>query len=180
MLQPRRQGFSLAGEPIFMGTRRHPDAPHSPYFVTFATEKRRAVFQDDGTSRLFVDELHNLRNELGFLLLGYVVMPDHVHIVIVPGQTTGLPKIMQYVKGRFAHLYQRESGGTGKFWQSRYYETTIRDEASLLRRIHYLEGNPVRAGIVRQPEDYSFSSAANGGIDLEHYLSPQAVQAVQL
>lgn len=162
-----------------MGTREHPDAQRHPYFVTFTTRERRAVFQDAWAARLFVDELHKLRHELSFLLLAYVVMPDHVHVIIVPGSTVGLSKIMQYVKGRFARLYHARMGGEGHLWQSRYYETIIRDEGSLVRRIHYLEGNPVRTGLVRQPEEYPFSSATGGRIDLEQCLSPKAVDMAQ-
>ena len=163
-----------------MGTRTHPSAPQYPYFVTFATYVRRAVFQDTEAGRLFVDELYKLRDELGFLLLSFVVMPDHVHLIIVPAPDVGLAKIMQYVKGRFARLHHARDGGTGSLWQSRYYETTIRDEAALFRRIEYIEGNPVTSGLVSRSEDYPFSSAATGRVDLEAYLSPLEQEGVTL
>ncbi len=154
-----------------MGTRSHPIASRLPYFVTFATYGRLPVFRDAAAARLFLGELRKLRGELKFLLLGYVVMPDHVHLVIVPGSAVGLAKVMQYVKGRFARFYHARIGGEGKLWQNRYYETVIRDEASLLQRVQYMEGNPVRAGLVSQPEDCPFSSADSGRDDLEQYLS---------
>ena len=143
-----------------------------PYFVTFATFGRHPVFQDVEVARLFVDELHKLRHELRFLLLSYVVMPGHVHLVIVPSSAAGLAKIMQYVKGRFARFYHARNGGTGSLWQSRYYETAVRGEAALLRRIEYIEENPVKASLVSRPEDYPFSSAADGKVDWENYLAP--------
>lgn len=155
-----------------MGTRAHPDEPQVPYFVTFATYGRHPVFQDLETARLLVDELHILRQELRFLLLSYVVMPDHVHLVVVPSSVAGLAKIMQYVKGRFARLYHVRNGGSGRLWQSRYYETAVRDEAALWRRIEYIEENPMKAGLVEQPQDYPFSSAAKERMDLEKYLAP--------
>ncbi len=103
-------------------------------------------------------------------------MPDHVHLIVVPGLVADLGKVMQYVKGRFARRYNGRTGGVGKFWQDRYYESIIRDEASLMRRVQYVEANPVTAGLVREPEEYPFSSAANGRDDLENYLTPQAIE----
>lgn len=161
-----------------VGTRDHPNASGLPYFVTFTTYERSPVFHDAEAGQLFLAELRKLRIELGFLLLGYVVMPEHVHLVIVPSSGAGLSKVIQHVKGRFSWLYSRKNGAHGKLWQSRYYETVVRDEASLLRRIQYVEGDPVRAGIVSRPEEYPFSSAAGGRDDLDRYLSPGAAAEV--
>lgn len=154
-----------------MGTRDHPDAEGAPYFVTFATHGRRTVFRDSSAARQFVDELHLLRHELGFLLLAYVVMPDHVHLIVVPPPGLAIGKIMQYVKGRFARLHNQRTGGEGRLWQSRYYEAIIRDEATLWRRIEYIETNPVTAGLAASSEGYPFSSAASVHEDVERYLA---------
>lgn len=105
-------------------------------------------------------------------------MPDHVHLIVVPGLAANLGNIMQYVKGRFARRYNERTGGVGKLWQDRYYESIIRDEASLVRRMQYIEANPVTAGLVSQPEEFPFSSAASERDDLESYLAPQAIESV--
>ncbi len=159
-----------------VGTRNHPNISQQPYFVTFATWESRPVFQDPAAARFFVEELRTLRSELGFLLLGYVVMSDHVHLIVVPGLTADLGKVMQYVKGRFARRYNERTGGVGKFWQDRYYESIIRDEAWLVRRMQYVEANPVTAGLVSEPEEYPFSAAVNGRDDLESYVAPRAIE----
>ncbi|MDZ4278244.1 MAG: transposase [Dehalococcoidia bacterium] len=155
-----------------MGTRQHPEAPGYPYFITFATHERQPILKDPAAARLLVDQLFALRGELGFLLLGYVVMPDHVHVVIVPHADAPLAKVMQFVKGRFARIYNGRSGRAGRLWQPRYYEAVIRDEAALLRRMRYMKENPVRAGLAVNPEDYPFSSAIRA-TDLDRYLSPE-------
>ena len=159
-----------------MGTRNHPNISQQPYFVTFATWERRFVYQDPAAARFFVEELRTLRSKLGFLLLGYVIMPDHVRLIVVPSLTASLGKIMQYVKGRFVRRYNERTGGVGKLWQDRYYESIIRDEASLVRRMQYVEANPVKAGLVSHSEEYPYSSAANERDDLESYLAPQAIE----
>jgi putative transposase len=154
-----------------MATRSHPDVPREPHLITAVTYKRNPLFQDRTAAALFVQELGALRKDLGFLILAYVVMPDHVHLVIVPGEAVSLPKIMQYVKGRFARRCNSANGVTGKVWQSRYDETLIRDDSSLSARIDYVEANPVVAGIVDEPRAHPFSSAASGNGDLEAYFS---------
>lgn len=158
-----------------MGTRDHPDLPRHAYFSTSSTYDRVPVFKEPAAAELFIDELLTLRRELDFLLLGYVVMPDHVHLIVVPCPTTGLPRIMQHIKGRFARRHHQRSGGQGKLWQSRYYETLIRDEVSLLRRVDYVEQNPVKAGLASDAPGYPYSSASRGTGDLEGFLSGAAM-----
>jgi|FLYL01.1.fsa_nt_gi putative transposase len=152
-----------------MGTREHPDAAGYPYFITFATNGRRALFRDPAAGELFMEHLLSLRREIGFLLLAYVVMPDHVHLVLVPREGVGVGRIMQYVKGRFARMYNRYAGASGALWQQRYYETAIRDARSLDRRVAYVHRNPVEAGLVASETAYPFSSASNPTGDLERY-----------
>jgi REP element-mobilizing transposase RayT len=158
-----------------MGTRNHAELPNEAYFVTTTTHDREPIFSEATTAASFVEELLRLRSELGFLLLSYVVMHDHVHLLIVPGPDAGLAKIMQHVKGRFARRFNESKGGQGKLWQARYYETIIRGEDSLHRRIEYIEQNPVAAGLAEDAPSYRFSSATRPTGDLEGYLSGDAM-----
>jgi len=156
---------------LLVATRNHPNVPLEPYLVTAVTRERKPILRDPSAAVLFLDELRRLRTELGFLVLAYVVMPDHIHLVIVPGQSIGLAKIMQRVKGRFARLWNLANGATGKVWQSRYDETTIHDDASLDRCIEYVEENAVMAGLTEEIDAYPFSSASRQDGDREAFLS---------
>jgi putative transposase len=158
-----------------MGTRNHVDLPNEAYFITTATYDRVPSFAKPETAEAFVEELLRLRSELGFLLLSYVVMPDHVHLLIVPGPNAGLARVMQHAKGRFARRFNASNGGQGKLWQARYYETMVRDEDSLQRRVDYIEDNPVEAGLAEDALSYPFSSAARPTGDIEGYLSGEAM-----
>ena len=154
-----------------MGTRHHITLENQPYFVTARTLQRRPLFRDRWAARLFLQELQGCREELGFLLLSFVVMPDHVHLVVVPGPGADLPRIMQHVKGRFARTFNLARGGTGAVWQARFYESAVRTEVQLERWVRYIEENPVRAGLATSPEVYAFSSAGGAlTVDLERYL----------
>ena len=158
-----------------MGTRNHPDLPFHAYFITTTTHDRLPVFADPAAATLFTEDLFALRKELIFLLPAYVVMPDHIHLIIVPSLRAQLAKIMQHIKGRFARRYHERHGGEGKLWQPRYYERVISDEAALLRSVDYIEANPQEAGLASEAESYAYSSASRPTGDLEGYLSGDAM-----
>ena len=155
-----------------MGTRNHPALPNQPYFVTAATRDRQPIFRNRQAAELMLTELGRLRDELGFALLAYAVMPDHIHLIIVPSTTEDLSRIMQSVKGGFARLWNKELGCQGSIWQPRYYESAVRTEAQLTRWLDYTDRNPVQAGLAASPEEYPYcSSGGRLGTDIEAYLS---------
>ena len=154
-----------------MGTRNHPALPNQPYFVTAVIRNRLPIFRDRQAAELILAELERLRNELGFALLGYVVMPDHLHLVVVPSAKADLSRIMQSVKGRFARFWNRQSGHEGGLWQPRYYESAVRAEAQLIRWLEYVAHNPVQAGLAKSPEEYPYCSPGGKlATDLDAYL----------
>ena len=104
-------------------------------------------------------------------MLSYVIMPDHVHVVVVRGPGDNISAVMRYVKGRFARLYNAHRNTDGAVWQPRFYDVAIRNERELMTRIRYVEENPVRAGLAVRPDQYMFSSAGPGWrSDLARYL----------
>jgi putative transposase len=118
-----------------------------------------------------LEELRRSREQLGFLLLSFVVMPDHVHLLLVPGSTADLPQIMRYIKGRFARTFNLTRGAAGAVWQQRFFESAARTELQLKRWFRYIEDNPVRSGLAGSPEAYPWSSASGAlPVDLERYL----------
>jgi putative transposase len=121
-----------------------------------------------------LEELRRCREELGFLLLSFVVMPDHVHLLLVPGSTADLPQIMRYIKGRFARAFNLTRSAAGAVWQQRFFESAARTEAQLKRWVRYIEDNPVRSGLAASPKSYAFSSGGGALVtDLECYLGEE-------
>jgi REP element-mobilizing transposase RayT len=154
-----------------MGTRYHPGVAVYPYFVTAVTKGRRPILGDPRAADLLVSELGQLRDEIGFLLLAYALMPDHIHLVVVPGPSTSLSGIMQSLKGRFARHWNQRLGRRGSVWQPRYYESAVRTEAQLIRWLEYVAHNPVQAGLAKSPEEYPYCSPGGKlATDLEAYL----------
>ncbi|MCI0818341.1 MAG: transposase [Chloroflexi bacterium] len=162
-----------------MGTRFHPVATNYPHFVTTTTRDRRPVFIDDRASSLLIEVLKASRTETSTQLLAYVVMPDHVHLLVVP-RRLGLGHFIRLVKGRFARYWNQHEGQLGALWQERYYETVIRTDAGLKRCIDYIHQNPVAAGLSEDAGAYPYSSTSWCHIpgDLTAYLAgPDTGQA---
>ena len=156
----------------FVGTRFHPVATNYPHFVTTTTRDRLPVFVDDRASSLLIEILVASRTETGTRLLAYVVMPDHLHLLVVPGRL-GLGHFMRLVKGRFSRYWNRSEGQSGSLWQERYYETVIRTDAGLRRCIDYIHRNPVASGLAEDVGAYPYSSASRRrrSSDLTAYLT---------
>ena len=91
-------------------------------------------------------------------LHAWVIMPNHVHVVLEP--RVAMPSIMRWLKGRTGRMANRILGGTGmSFWQEESFDHWLRSEEELQEAIEYVEGNPVRAGLVETKEQWAWSSA---------------------
>jgi REP element-mobilizing transposase RayT len=92
-------------------------------------------------------------------LLAWVIMPNHLHVLI--GIKPGFPLagVLHSWKSFTAKRANRILGRTGPFWQAEFFDRYIRDEKHLEEAIHYIHNNPVKAGLVAQPEDWPYSSA---------------------
>jgi REP element-mobilizing transposase RayT len=91
-------------------------------------------------------------------LHAWVIMPNHVHVVLEP--RVAMPSIMRWLKGRTGRMANRILGGTGmSFWQEESFDHWLRSEEELQEAIEYVEGNPVKAGLVETKEQWAWSSA---------------------
>lgn len=142
------------------------------HFVTFCCYQRRAFLQSVQMSSLVVQILSEVRARLGFALVGYVVMPEHVHLLI--DESGASPsKILQVFKQRVSRrIRARKRGKRGqmalpfgnaepafrRFWQRRYYDFNVRSKAKLKEKLQYMHANPVRARLVAHPGDWPWSS----------------------
>ena len=93
-----------------------------------------------------------------YRLLAWVVMPNHVHLLVEIWQVPQA-ELIQNWKGFSARRINRRLGRRGELWQDDYWDRYIRDEAHYRKVVHYIENNPVQAGLVRSPEQWPFSSA---------------------
>ena len=89
----------------------------------------------------------------------FVVMPDHIHVLLTLDQTMSVEKAAQLIKGGFSYRAKKELGYAGEVWQRGFSEVRILDRQSFLRHRDYIDQNPVTAGYVDSPEKFPYGSA---------------------
>jgi putative transposase len=124
------------------------------FLVSSVTYNRRRIFQVAANAELFLETLQHYRHAGNFLLHDFVLMPDHVHLLITPQGIT-LERAMQLVKGGFS----RKLGSKFPVWQRGFTDHRVRDREDFLARRKYIHENPVEAGLVQFDQDYPYSSA---------------------
>ncbi len=128
------------------------------HFVTFTTVGKKDIFANQRACELL---LHHLKEgeRLGrYVLLAWVIMPDHVHLILMPDEKYDLSSTIKGIKGSFARKWNAEQCSRGAVWQESFYEHEVRNEADLLEKVRYIHGNAVMASIVQVPHEYRWTS----------------------
>ncbi len=94
-----------------------------------------------------------------YSLIAWVVMPNHVHALVTPIEDWEIGKILHSLKSYTAKQCNRMLGRTGAFWQTESFDRYIRNDRHFQKAVEYIERNPVKAGLCREPEDWPWSSA---------------------
>lgn len=132
--------------------------PGYPHHVTQRGSRRQPTFFNESDYQLYLNIVAKWCLREGVEVWAYCLMPNHIHLVAVPSSLDGLACALGYAHRRYAmHVNQRE-GWSGHLWQERF-ASFVMDESYLMAAVRYVELNPVRAGLVEQPEDYPWSSA---------------------
>ena len=142
------------------------------HFITFCCYRRRTLLGAEQARNEFVIALERARNWYGFYIAGYVVMPEHVHLLISEPERGSLALSLQMLKqivSRRLHI------GRGKepFWQPRYYDFNVWTERKRIEKLRYIHRNPVKRGLVASPEGWGWSSFRHyvtgeyGGVEIE-------------
>ena len=164
-----------------MSTPPHRTASRASYFVTTKCWQGRTIFQISEIAEILINALFHYRDRGAYLLHEFVLMPDHLHLLLTPGPTTALEKAIQLVKGGSSHRIHRARNQRMEIWQQGFYDWTIRDEHDWQTKVDYIRMNPVRAKLVQVPEDWPYSSAASRKFDLDpippEYLPTSAAKA---
>lgn len=136
--------------------RYHED--NAAYFVTFVTEDRKKLFRDPLACKLLLNILTYNKFIFQYNVYAFVMMPDHCHLILQPAGDMTLSGVMQKIKGNFSRFYNQLHGTTGTVLQKGYFDEGIRNQKQLNETILYIHHNPVKNGLVRNIEDYYFSS----------------------
>jgi len=130
--------------------------PARTFFVTTRTSMGRRLLQTERSAMLLIDVLRSLVMERKFKLHDFVVMPDHLHLLMTVEDDMTIEKAMQLVKGRFSHRLSHEYGHKGEVWQRGFSEVQVLKSESFAQHRAYIAMNPVKAGLVDSPEKYPY------------------------
>ena len=126
------------------------------FFATTKTSMGKRLLQSERNAMLLVDVLRSYIAERNFLLHDFVIMPDHVHLLLTVHADMSVEKAMQLIKGRFSYRLKRECNYLGEVWQRGFSEMRADDEKSFLSYREYIAQNPVKAGLADSPNQYPF------------------------
>ena len=125
------------------------------HFVTFCCYHRRRLLTTNESRRIFESALERVRRSFRLQVYGYVVMPEHVHLLLSEPEKDTLADALKSLK---QGVSRRLIGDAEHFWQKRYYDFNIRNYPQFVEKLRYIHRNPVKAGLCEGPEDWEWSS----------------------
>ena len=129
-----------------------------PQHVILRGNNRQDIFRNTADYQRMLDLIEQHSREQGVEIHAYVLMTNHLHLLLTPQKDQALPKMMQAVGRSYVQTFNKVHGRTGTLWEGRYRSTLIQTERYLLACMAYIDLNPVRAHMVVQPDDYIWSS----------------------
>jgi len=134
------------------------------HFITCSCYQRRPLLDTPERRDLFLIVLEDVRRRYELVVVGYVVMPEHFHLLVSEPQTGTPSTVVQALKLGFARRLlvraaQYEVGDTcSHIWQRRFYDFNVWTERKRVEKLRYIHENPVKRGLVEKPEDWRWSS----------------------
>ncbi len=129
------------------------------FFVSTQTAGRRNLFQTERMANLLIEVLRDQMRAKRFVVHHFVVMPNHVHLLITVPARMSIEKAMQLIKGNFSIRANRDLGFRGEIWQRGFSDVQVLSQSSFEQHRDYIDNNPVKAGIANMAAEYPFGSA---------------------
>ncbi|MGA8153223.1 MAG: transposase, partial [Terriglobales bacterium] len=152
------------------GLKRYYGADHL-HFINCSCYPRQRWLDSRRRRDLFLRVLEQVRQRYDFVVVGYVVMPEHIHLLIGEPAKGNPSRVMQAVKQGFARRVLRQmrkrcvaaqgelfTAGTEHVWQRRFYDFNVWSERKRIEKLRYMHRNPVKRGLVDEPEQWAWSS----------------------
>jgi len=146
-------------------------APNCWHHVTQRGNRQQPIFFDDTDRTMYLRLLTQHCGPARVAIAGYCLMGNHVHLIAIPQDSTGMAKALGRTHGDYARWLNLRLGEVGHLWQNRFFSCVL-DERHQWEALRYVERNPVRAGMVRCAADWPWSSARAhlAGFDRSHLL----------
>ncbi len=155
------------------------------HFITFSCYHRLPLLARSGGYCVFEAELEAVRVQYQFVVAGYVLMPEHVHLLVNEPRVRTLATAVQVLKQKTSR--KLKIAGEPQFWQRRYYDFVVPSEAKRIEKLRYMHRNPVKRGLAADPSGWRWSSfrhyatGAVGAVEIEsEWTSRKREQRVRL
>jgi putative transposase len=143
-----------------MSTIKHRVRQAGVYFVTTDTWQRRVLFKDPNLAEIVVDQLLQCRDKGLCQLHAFVLMPDHLHLLLTPDEDASLEKAMQMIKGGSSFRIKKELQYHFPIWHEGFHDRWMRGQDEYQPRLNYIVQNPVAAKLASTASEYAWSSAS--------------------
>jgi putative transposase len=153
-----------------MARRRRMDLPGYPQHIIIRGNNRQTIFIADEDYHYYLEKLQEASERHNCAIHAYVLMSNHVHLLITPQQAGSIGKVMQSVGRCYVQYFNYSYQRTGTLWEGRYKSILIDSDRYALTCYRYIELNPVRAGMVNSPADYLWTSYHHNALGHEDLL----------
>ena len=153
------------------------------YHVTSRTNNRVRVFDRKLGRKIMLLTLEDAKEKYKFRLYNFCIMPNHIHLLIKPAEGSNLSRIMQWIKTRAAKRWNFIHGSIDHLWGDRFFPQIINDERQYFHAFEYINRNPVKAGLCKEPQDWKDSGAyyiANNIQDFVDFLPTDRLPYIKL
>jgi putative transposase len=133
-------------------------ADNSIYHVINRGNGRQKIFHKNKDYEAFINVIKEAKGRYPVRVFGYCLMPNHLHMVVMPEHGKELSRWMQWAMTCHVRRYHRHYGSSGHVWQGRFKNFMIQEDVHLIMTLRYVEGNPVRAGLVKSASEWEWSS----------------------
>lgn len=150
------------------------------HFITFSCHRRRSYLASPDARRLFEETLERMRLRYEFLVIGYVVMPEHVHLLLGEPAKGSLAQSLHSLKLSVSKMSRQHP-----FWQPRYYDFNVFSGRKHVEKLRYMHRNPVKRALVERPEDWQWSSfrhyatGKRGVVEIESFWTAEIREAAK-
>ncbi len=131
--------------------------PGYPHHITQRGNRRMRTFFKEADYQAYLDLVSEGKDVAGVSVWAYCLMPNHVHLVVVPEYSDSFARLFRFVHRQYTRRINRRENWKGHLWQERFH-SFVMDEEYLLTAVRYVELNPVRANLCDYPEEWNWSS----------------------
>lgn len=159
------------------------------HYLTFSCYHRLPLFARMHMDDAFLQALEHTRRRFEMYVFGYVVMPEHVHLLVSEPASGLLPSFMQILKSKVSLQARRQGPSTAEmphFWQERYYDHNVRNHEGFVTQLRYIHRNPVKRGLCALPQNWKWSSfrawavGEDGVVEVESMIRAARREAVRM